>query len=233
MPRITMRLIGLSFLKPAWCISNEPLENMPSGVEQSKQISGNSLSSSSVICGSMVQVLSTSPWLSRTMDPLEQQASSARPVKPCSPIGSVERPVAGTTCRPASVSSRMARRMVPSASCRAFSSVPSKSLANILIMGMPLLRLHDIVDENGRAPREARPSGERLSYTAAGPCSPVRMRITSSTGSTQILPSPTVPQSWKRRGNGRETNGKYASKEAASAPVPASAGTARGRGRGD
>ena len=61
MPRITMRLIGLSFLKPAWCISNEPLENMPSGVEQSKQMSGNSLSSSSVICGSMVQVLSTSP----------------------------------------------------------------------------------------------------------------------------------------------------------------------------
>ena len=127
--------MGLSFLKPAWCISNDPLENMPSGVEQSKQISGNSLSSSSVICGSMVQVLSTSPWLSRTMDPLEQQASSARPVKPCSPIGNVERPVAGTTCRPASVSSRMARRMVPSASCRAFSSVPSKSLANILIMG--------------------------------------------------------------------------------------------------
>ena len=30
-------------------------------------------------------------------------------------------------------------------------------------------------------------------YTAAGPCSPVRMRITSSTGSTQILPSPTAP----------------------------------------
>ena len=47
---------------------------------------------------------------------------------------------------------------------------------------MPLLRLHDIVDENGRTPREARPSGERLSYTAAGPCSPVRMRITSSNG---------------------------------------------------
>lgn len=38
--------------------------------------------------------------------------------------------------------------------------------------------------------------------------------------------------SWKRRGNGRETNGNYASKEAASAPVPASAGTARGLGRG-
>ena len=92
----------------------------------------------------------------------------------------VERPVAGTTCRPASVSSRMARRIVPSASCRALSSVPSKSLANILIMGMPLFRLHDIVDENGRAPREARPSGERLSYTAAGPCSPVRMRIACS-----------------------------------------------------
>ena len=30
-------------------------------------------------------------------------------------------------------------------------------------------------------------------YTAAGPCSPVRMRMTSSTGSTQILPSPTAP----------------------------------------
>ena len=180
---------------------------MPSGVEQSKQISGNSLSSSSVICGSMVQVLSTSPWLSRTIDPLEQQASSAKPVKPCSPIGSVERPVAGTTWSPASVSSRMARRIVLSASCRAFSSVPSKSLANILIMGMPLLRLHDIVDENGRTPREAHPSGERLSYTAEGPCSPVRMRITSSTGSTQIVPSPTAPQSWKRRSNGRETNG--------------------------
>lgn len=29
----------------------------------------------------------------------------------------------------------------------------------------------------------------------------------------------TVPQSWKRRGNGRETNGKYASKGAVSAPV--------------
>ena len=157
-PRITMRLIGLSFLKPAWCISNEPLENMPSGVEQSKQISGNSLSSSSVICGSMVQVLSTSPWLSRTMDPLEQQASSASPVKPCSPIGNVERPVAGTTCRPASVSSRMARRMVPSASCRAFSSVPSKSLANILIMGVPLLRLHDIVDEGGARPNNDIPA---------------------------------------------------------------------------
>ena len=42
--------------------------------------------------------------------------------------------------------------------------------------------------------------------------------MTSSTGSTQILPSPTAPQSWKRRGNGRETNGKYASKGAASAP---------------
>lgn len=33
----------------------------------------------------------------------------------------------------------------------------------------------------------------------------------------------TVPQSWKRRGNGRETNGKYASKEAVSAPVPLAA----------
>lgn len=30
----------------------------------------------------------------------------------------------------------------------------------------------------------------------------------------------TVPQSWKRRGNGRETNGKYASKEAVSARPP-------------
>lgn len=145
----------------------------------------------------------------------------------------VERPVAGTTCKPAPVSSRMARRMVPSASCSAFSSVPSKSLANILIMSVPLLRLHDIVDENGRAPREARPSGERLSYTAAGPYSPVRMRITSSTGSTQIVPSPTAPQSWKRRSNGRETKGKYASKGAVSVPVPASAETARERGRGD
>ena len=28
----------------------------------------------------------------------------------------------------------------------------------------------------------------------------------------------TVPQSWKRRGNGRETNGKYASKGAVSVP---------------
>lgn len=42
--------------------------------------------------------------------------------------------------------------------------------------------------------------------------------MTSSTGSTQILPSPTVPQSWKRRGNGRETNGKYASKEPRARP---------------
>ena len=41
----------------------------------------------------------------------------------------------------------------------------------------------------------------------------------------------TAPQSWKRRGNGRETNGKYASKGAVSASVPASAGTARGLGR--
>ena len=43
----------------------------------------------------------------------------------------------------------------------------------------------------------------------------------------------TVPQSWKRRGNGRETNGKYAGKGAVSVPIPASAKTARGRGRGD
>lgn len=99
------------------------------------------------------------------MDPLEQQASSARPVKPCSPIGSVERPVAGTTYRPASVSSRMARRMVPSASCRAFSSVPSKSLANILIMDMPLLRLHDIVDEGEARPNNAVPARRTTAST--------------------------------------------------------------------
>ena len=43
----------------------------------------------------------------------------------------------------------------------------------------------------------------------------------------------TVPQSWKRRGNGRETDGKYASKGAVSVPVPTSAETARGRGRED
>jgi len=60
-------------------------------------------------------------------------------------------------------------------------------------------------------------AGSRF-YTAAGPCSPVRMRITSSTGSTQIVPSPTVPQSWKRRGNGRETNGKR--KDDRSRPTP-------------
>lgn len=35
----------------------------------------------------------------------------------------------------------------------------------------------------------------------------------------------------ERRGNGREPNGKYASKGAARALVPASAETARGRGR--
>ena len=99
------------------------------------------------------------------MDPLEQQASSASPVKPCSPIGNVERPVAGTTCRPASVSSRMARRMVPSASCRAFSSVPSKSLANILIMGTPLLRLHDIVDEGEACPNNALPARRTTAST--------------------------------------------------------------------
>ena len=33
----------------------------------------------------------------------------------------------------------------------------------------------------------------------------------------------TVPQSWKRRGNGRETNGKYASEKGAFGPALASA----------
>ena len=71
----------------------------------------------------------------------------------------------GNTCRPASVSSRMARRMVPSASCRAFSSVPSKSLANILIMGVPLLRLHDIVDEGEACPNNAVPERRTTAST--------------------------------------------------------------------
>ena len=42
----------------------------------------------------------------------------------------------------------------------------------------------------------------------------------------------TVPQSWKRRGNGRETNEKRAGERGAPGPAPASDGTARGRGRG-
>ena len=154
-------------------------------------MSGNALSSSSVTCGSMVQVLSTSPWLSRTMDPLEQQASSARPVKPCSPIGNVERPVAGTTCRPASVSSRMARRMVPSASCRAFSSVPSKSLANILIMGMPLLRLHDIVDEGEACPCKGVPTRRDIRFRKATVPQRVKSIVTSDFSADKTAPSST------------------------------------------
>ena len=172
---------------------------MPSGVEQSKQMSGNALSSSSVTCGSMVQVLSTSPWLSRTMDPLEQQASSARPVKPCSPIGNVERPVAGTTCRPASVSSRMARRIVPSASCRALSSVPSKSLANILIMDIPLFRLHVILDEREACPCKGVPTRQDIRFRKATVPQRVKTIAASDFSDDKTAPSSTsAPPTWLR-----------------------------------
>ena len=41
----------------------------------------------------------------------------------------------------------------------------------------------------------------------------------------------TVPQSWKRRGNGRETNGKRAGEKGALGPAPASGETGRERDR--
>ena len=111
---------------------------MPSGVQQSKQICGNAHSSSSTNAGSTENVLSTSPFCPRTIDPLAHTASILRPVKPRSPMGNTERPVAGTTCAPSSPAFLMAPRIVRSASCRAFSRVPSKSLANNLIMRISL-----------------------------------------------------------------------------------------------
>lgn len=48
---------------------------------------------------------------------------------------------------------------------QAFSSVPSKSLANILIMDMPLLRLPDIVDEGEACPNNAVPARRTTAFT--------------------------------------------------------------------